>query len=457
MDSNSQAIAPFAGFGPVECDGIEGSGITGWTKGTSSKQHPPAIEFHDRRFACENCLREASRLSRPHRVERAQVKSMNTKKTKALLALSLSTSLAACATFPSSGPTGAQIQRDVARPQVPLGIKIIEVNNVASLPPAEPQPTVDLPTLPPTPTDMVGPGDVLGISIYEAGVTLFGRGPTAAAGIGGAVSGSFDTSANAQTLPPTRIDDNGNITVPYAGRLHVAGKTVGQIQTQIRDALNGMSQNPQVLVSLRDAISNTVIVGGEVARPGRLVLQTNRETLIDAIALAGGYRGNAKDLTLRINRQDHNFDIRYSALEKNPALDVGVYPGDRLTLVSDPQSYSVLGASGRVDLIPFSRSSLNLAEAVSTAGGSNPNAGDPAAIFLLRYVTSAEGHEEPVVYHLNMMNVGSYFLAGRFPVRNKDILYFGNSKANQASKVASFVSQLFSPVLTVVSGVQALK
>lgn len=378
---------------------------------------------------------------------------MNTKKTKALLALSLSASLGACATFPSSGPTGSQIRRDVAKPEVPLGIKIVEVNNVASLPPAEPQPTIDLPILPPMPTDMVGPGDVLGISIYEAGVTLFGRGP----GSIGAVTGSFDTSANAQTLPPARVDDNGDITVPYAGRLHVAGKTAGQIQTQIRDALKGMSQNPQVLVSLRDAISNTVIVGGEVGRPGRLVLQTNHETLTDVIALAGGYRGNAKDLTLRINRQDHTFDVRYSALESNTALNVGIYPGDRLTLVSDPQSYSVLGASGRVDLISFSRPSVNLAEAVSTAGGSNPNAGDPAAVFLLRYVTNAEGHEEPVVYHLNMMNVGSYFLAGRFPIRNKDILYFGNSKANQASKLASFVSQLFSPVLTVVSGVQALK
>lgn len=385
---------------------------------------------------------------------------MNNIKFKALLMVGLSASLGGCAAFPSSGPTGSQFQKDIVKPQQqPLGIKIVEVSNIASLPPAEPQPTIDLPALPPPPTDMVGPGDVLAISIYETGIALFGRGPVAAGGVSvaSAVSTSFDTSANAQTLPPARVDDNGDISVPYAGRLHVAGKTVGQIQAQIRNALKGMSQNPQVLVALRDTINNSVIMGGEVGHPGRLVLQTNRETLTDAIALAGGYRGNAKDLMLRVTRQNKNVDVRVSALEGDPALDVSVYPGDRLTLISDPRIYTVLGASGRVDLIPFSRPSMTLAEAISMAGGSNPNAGDPAAIFLLRYITNSEGHEEPVVYHLNMMTVGSYFLADRFAIRNKDILYFGNSRANQASKLASFVSQLFSPVLTVVSGVQALK
>src|SRR5579859_4062227 len=223
---------------------------------------------------------------------------MNTKKIKMLLAVSLSASLSACATFPSSGPTGSQIQRDIAKPQPPLGIKIVEVDNAAALPPAEPQPSVGLPALAPPPTDRVGPGDVLSISIYEAGVALFGRSPIAA----GAAGATFDTSASAQTLPPIRVDDTGDISVPYAGRLHVAGRTVEQIQAQIRNALKGMSQNPQVLVALRDTINNSVIVGGEVGRPGRLVLQTNRETLTDAVALAGGYRGNAKDLTLRITR-----------------------------------------------------------------------------------------------------------------------------------------------------------
>jgi polysaccharide export outer membrane protein len=67
----------------------------------------------------------------------------------------------------------------------------------------------------------------------------------------------------------------------------------------IRSSLRRFSQNPQVIVSQATVITNSVIVSGEVARPGRLVLQTNREMLSDVIALAGGYRGTARDVLLR--------------------------------------------------------------------------------------------------------------------------------------------------------------
>jgi protein involved in polysaccharide export with SLBB domain len=42
------------------------------------------------------------------------------------------------------------------------------------------------------------------------------------------------------------------------------------------------------LVTRREVITNSVIVGGEVVKPGRLVLNTNQESLSDVVALAGG-------------------------------------------------------------------------------------------------------------------------------------------------------------------------
>lgn len=359
--------------------------------------------------------------------------------------------LGACSTLPSSGPTGSQVRKAIADPENTLGMQIVEVADASVLPPVTAVPTVSLPSLSPPPTDMVGPGDVLGISIYEAGVSLFGGNST------GDRVASFDPTVKVQTLPPARVDDDGNITVPYAGKLHVLGKTVAEIQAQIRNGMRGMSENPQILVNLRETINNSVIVSGEVARPGRLVLQTNRETLTDVIALAGGYRGNARDLTLRIMRHNQVVDVRFGELVDSPKLDVVAYPGDRVMLISNPQSFSVLGASGKVDQMAFMRSSISLAEAVASAGGVNPGLGDPAAIFLFRYVRDAEGREQPVVYHLNMMKAGSYFLAQRFTLQDKDVLYFGNASANQPSKMIQLVSQLFSPILTVTSAVQTVQ
>ncbi|KAA9010771.1 polysaccharide export protein [Sphingobium limneticum] len=371
--------------------------------------------------------------------------------------LALLAGLAGCATLPSSGPTGGQIEKTAISPKDGSApIRLLQVNSIADVPDggAKLRPTGLLADRTPPPTDMVGPGDILDINIYEAGVALF-----AGSGNASGQAGQIGTTPGVQVqkLPPTRVDDLGDISIPYAGTLHVSGITIGEVEAMIRNALQRLSQNPQVVVSLSQAITNSVIIGGEVAKPGRLVLQTNRESLSDVVALAGGYRGNAKDLTLRITRGGSNVDVRMNDLIDNPGLDVRAYPGDRFILINNPRTYSVLGAPGRVEQIPFSRSTVSLAEAIATAGGVNPGVGNPAAIFVFRYIRDEQGNEVPIVYHLNMMKTGSYFFSQRFFMQDKDVLYFGNASANQPSKLIQLISQLFSPILTVTSAVQTVQ
>lgn len=368
--------------------------------------------------------------------------------------LALFAGLAGCATLPSSGPTGRQIEKSATVPKTGTPIQLVQIEKAADVPAVvnAALPAALLTDVAQTPTDMVGPGDILDINIYEAGVTLF-----ASSGAGSVAGQLSAPGVQVQKLPPTRVDDLGDITIPYAGTMHVAGLTTGEIEATIRNSLRRLSQNPQVIVTLSQAITNTIIIGGEVARPGRLVLQTNRESLSDVIALAGGYRGNSKDLMVRIMRGVASADVRVNDMVENPALDVRIRPGDRLMLVDDPRTYSILGASGRVEQVPFRRSSVSLAEAIATAGGANPNLGDPAAIFLFRYGRDGEGKEVPKVYHLNMMQTGSYFIAQKFLMQDKDVLYFGNAAANQPSKLVQLISQLFSPVLTVTSAVSVIQ
>jgi len=375
------------------------------------------------------------------------------------LLLSATLALGACSTLPSSGPTGSQV-RKAALADTTSGLTLVEVDNAATIPQPLPPEGSQLVDRPPPATDMVGPGDVLGIVIYEAGVTLFaGSSPSAAGGASSSPTGGMDAGVRAQNLPELRVDDDGDIMVPYAGKLHVLGKTVGEIQAEVRKSLRGYSQNPQVLVTRREVISNAIIVGGEVNRPGRLVLNTNQETLSDVIALSGGYKGRASDLALRVKRNGQNLDLRLNSLLENSNLDVRAYPGDRVTLILDPLSFSVLGAAGRIDQIPFATSKTTLAQAIALAGGPSPASGDPAAVFVFRYVDDLTnpGIRKPTVYHINMMMAGSYFLAQNFQMRDKDILYFGNARANQPSKLVQLISQLFSPVLTVTNAVSVVK
>lgn len=363
------------------------------------------------------------------------------------LILLAATFLAGCATLPSSGPTASEIKHAAAAP-TQLPFNFVELTTPASLPPPPGLAVSNLAAArPPQPTDLLGPGDIINITIYEAGVKLFGHSNDAVAtAASGPTSGAVDASSSAEHLPTTRIDDNGYIRVPFVGRIRAAGRTASELAGIIQSGLRGLSQDPQVLVTVGESITNSVILAGEVAKPGRLVLATNRESLIDAIALAGGYRGEAKDAVARVQRNGQFFEIRLSDLMDLPDEDLRIVPGDRITLVRRPQSFSALGAPGRAEDIAFPRSRLSLAQAVALAGGANPNQGDAAGVFVFRYIDKPDGTEQPTVYHLNMMEPGAYLLSQRFIMRDRDVLYVANARANQLTKFVQLLSQLFVPV-----------
>lgn len=364
--------------------------------------------------------------------------------------------LAACSTLPESGPTGHDIEHAAreAGTGAAFPFQFVEISSASEVPPPAALPSSTLLTLPPPPTDLIGPGDVLNITVYEAGVSLFGKGatrisssilaPPTAAG-----AAPIDQSAQAERLAGIRVDDHGFLVFPFVGRIQAAGLTASQLQSLIRSRLRGMSQDPQVMVSFDQSITNSVVLAGEVSHPGRFVLPTNRETLNQTIALAGGYKGDAKDIVARVQRAGSSFEIRLSDLLDRPDRDVPIAPGDTITLVSRPESFSSLGAPNHAEQIRFPRGRISVAEAVALAGGANPSTGDAAAIFVFRYVPNAAGTAEPTVYHLNMMRPGAMFLAQRFMMRDQDLLYVGNARANQPSKFVQLLSQLFLPVATV--------
>ena len=348
--------------------------------------------------------------------------------------------VAGCASIPSSGPTGSQIVSEIRANTSHLGITLTEVRTAADLPvPPPPAPVFSRTYTPPPSTEMVGQGEILDIAIYETGITLFGS---------GAGTAGLDTTSSAERLPPIRVSDAGTINIPYIGELAVAGRTTSEVETLIRRALRGKSQNPQVLVTIREGLTNSVIIGGDINRPGRLVLSTNQERLSDVIALAGGSRGEIRDVLVRVQRSRDSREFRLSEILSDPDQDILVFPADRISLVRSPRSFSAMGAAGRTEQISFPDAGVSLAEAIALAGGSNPNTGDPSAVFVFRFAPGANGENQPTVYHFNMMQASSFLLAQRFPMTDEDVLYIGNADANQPTKLVQIVSQLFFPLLT---------
>jgi polysaccharide export outer membrane protein len=416
-----------------------------------------------------------------------------------LAAVSLAAMVGGCTTLPSNGPTSRQIVRDAEGPDNVMGYRIVNLDE-QTVPQIGAQVAGDGPVRLASlaaegDVDTIGPGDILSVEVFEVGVSLFSGGTTSLGTPVDTGNPLVTPSARRQALGSgVVVDRNGMITVPYVGSVRAAGLTPAQVQELIQRGLRGMSQSPQVLVSVQQNVANTVVVMGMVARPGRQPLTLAREHLLDAIANAGGIAinystGNStgtgtgpQDMLVRFSRGARTVEQPLDAIQSGSADDLLLLPGDRIEVVRQPRTFIVFGATARVSQVPFESRVLSLAEALARIGGPSDNQADPRAIFIFRYARGATAlvngqqsaatatasaapipppvapalagtvdvapQEVPVIYRLNMMKASSYFLSQRFAMQDKDVIYVANSAANQPTKLASIINLLFSPVFT---------
>ena len=358
-------------------------------------------------------------------------------------------SLSACANLPASGPTADAINA-AQRQGADFSIVDIDAAALAGLSPSDPGPSSLAALDGGGSADRVGPGDVLQISIYEVGVSLFAaRSPS----VGSNANAFTPSTGAAETLPPITVGRDGTIVLPWIGRLAAAGKTPDALATEIAHALHGKSQDPQVVVGVRENLANTVMVSGDVKKPGRVPLSLAGERLSDAVALAGGPSNAAQDTTVRLSRAGRSGAIPLAALMANSPDDAPLRAGDRVTVVYQPRSFTVFGAAGKVSEVPFQTPHVSLAEAVARAGGPSDQQADASAVFVFRYQPSAPdgapmAGAKPVAYRLDLLKAQSYFLAQGFEMRPRDVIYIANARSNQPTKVVQILNLFFSPIYT---------
>lgn len=360
----------------------------------------------------------------------------------AALLSSLAVVLSGCATLPTSGPTGRAVKHDAAGG----GFRLIDISDITALPP--PPKLAEFVALPPSARPALAtlaPGDVISVTVYEIGARLFSGGDESS--LSGTIA--FDPAARAQRIGPLEIDADGWVRLPYLGKLKAAGYTPDGLARQIEAGLHGKSEHPQALVTLTSAIGSAVIIGGEVAAPGRIKLSSAHEKLLDVIALAGGHRGKTADLTVRITRQGNVSEGPLERLAYGNIGGMAMEPGDRVEIFRQPRTYSVLGSVLRVNQVDLPTRQVSLVDALALAGGPNESVADPAAVFVFRYLPAPDGQgpDMPVVYHINMLKPASYFLAQKFILDNHDVIYVGGAEANQPSKLLQVIGQVFTPAI----------
>jgi polysaccharide export outer membrane protein len=120
-----------------------------------------------------------------------------------------------------------------------------------------------------------------------------------------------------------RLTPTGMIAVQYIGDVTAAGKTVQQLQDEIRARLaDGYLRDPVVNISLTEANSTSISVFGQVQKAGTIHFQPGM-SIVDAIAQSGGFTPMAKKNEVQVTRIEAGRKITYSV----PVQAIG--EGDR--------------------------------------------------------------------------------------------------------------------------------
>jgi polysaccharide export outer membrane protein len=308
----------------------------------------------------------------------------------------------------------------------------------------------------------IGIGDTVSVTIWEAGSGGLFSAPL--------VSDRFSTGANSATIPDQVVGRDGTITVPYAGRVPVAGHTTRDVQTVIEHALEGKAIQPQVLVNVRNSISNTVTVTGEVTNGARVPLSIKGDRVMDVIASAGGIRAPVNETYVQLSRGPVTARVAMTKVTSESKENIYLRPNDVLTLIRDPQTFIAYGATGQNAEIPFDAEGINLSQALAKAGGLVDSRSDPAGVFIFRFepeevaralrpnsLLVQQGYATPIVYRLNLRDAGSLFIAQSFHIVNRDLLYVSNAPITSAKKVMEVVSLFLAPSATGLTVCAAVK
>lgn len=363
--------------------------------------------------------------------------------------------LSGCAAMPGSGASRMQVLQAESSKNL-KGITLMDVDDTLARKLAEGKKVPAFSELFSSytlPSYRVGAGDVLEVSVWESPPNML-FGGIALDSKTGAVS------TRPETLPPQMIMDDGKITVPFVGRVSVTGLSVREIEASIVEKLQGKANHPQVVVRVTENPTSFVTVIGDVTKSSCIRLTPRGERLLDALAQAGGVTQPVSSVSMQISRRSVTASMPLDTIIRDPKQNIHLLPGDVVTALFQPLSFTVLGATSKNQEVPFEAKGISLAQALARAGGLNDNRADPGGVFIFRFenpalVDTTEGTTPvlngtvPVIYQVNFNDPSAFFAIQNFPMQDKDMLYVANMPSAELEKFLRMIGMVLTPTLNI--------
>jgi polysaccharide export outer membrane protein len=178
--------------------------------------------------------------------------------------------------------------------------------------------------------------------------------------------------------------------------------------------------------------------------------------LLDALATSGGVRQPVNKMTLQLTRGSTVQSLPLQMIIQDPKQNILLQPGDVITALYQPLSFTVLGATGKNEEINFETQGISLAQALARSGGLNDARADARGVFIFRFedermliapassAITPDG-KVPVIYQVDLRDPGSFFVTQSFTVQNGDVLYVANAPAAELQKFMNIVVSAFYP------------
>ena len=365
--------------------------------------------------------------------------------------------LAGCSSLGASGPNPAAINAAKKETLAGAQITIVDVNDaVVRRMLAVSGVGLFSQTLgdaPPT-GNLIGPGDVLEVTIWEAPpAALFGAntsfGSAGSTDILAATAGLGQRSG----LPEMTVDSAGRITVPFAGAVPAAGRTTQEVEREIAARLARKAHDPQISVRIAQNASSTVAVVGDDGKATRVPLTPRGERLLDVLTSAGGVSKPAGKVMVEVTRAGRVAYMPLESVIRNPDENIRMGPDDVVTALYQPFSFTALGATNTSAEIPFEATGLTLAQALGRVGGLKDDRANIRGAYIFRFEDPAvldpaiaanarrtPDGRIPVIYRIDLRQASTLFAAQGFPMRNKDVLYVTSAPLTDLQRFVGILS-----------------
>ncbi len=281
-------------------------------------------------------------------------------------------------------------------------------------------------------SDTLAPGDTLAITIFEnvKDDPLLGN-----------------TGQRVSALQEVQVDGQGNIFIPYAGKIKAAGQTPDGLRGAITRKLDAQTPDPQITVSRLAGDGSSVTIAGAVAASGVYPIERPTRTLAAMLAKAGGVSIEPAVALVRVTRGSQTGKVWLKDLWSTPALDIALRPGDQIIIETDERKFTALGATGGQALVPFQSETLSAIEAIATVGGLQTAAADPTGVFVFRNEPAEIANivlgrndlrgDQRMVYVLDLTQPNGMFEARDFLIRDGDTVYVTEAPYVQWNKTLS--------------------